>query len=40
MRVLLQRAKWGRVLVGGHPIAEIGPGAVLLVGITHSDTEE
>ncbi len=40
MRVLLQRAKWGRVLVGGHPIAEIGPGVVLLVGITHSDTEE
>ena len=40
MRVLLQRAKWGRVLVGGHPIAEIGPGVVLLVGVTHSDTEE
>ncbi len=40
MRVLLQRARWGRVLVGGHPIAEIGPGVVLLVGITHTDTEE
>ena len=40
MRVLLQRAKWGRVLVGGHPIAEIGPGVVLLVGVTHTDTDE
>ncbi len=39
MRVLLQRAKWGKVLVGGHPIAEIEAGVVLLVGITHSDTE-
>ncbi len=40
MRVLLQRVKWGRVLIGGHPIAEIGAGVVLLVGIAHTDTEE
>ncbi len=39
MRVLLQRAKWGKVTVAGQTIAEIGHGVVLLVGVTHSDTE-
>ncbi len=39
MRVLLQRAQWGKVVVEGHTIAEIGPGVVLLVGVTHADTE-
>ncbi len=39
MRVLVQRVAWGRVTVGGHPVAEIGPGLLLLVGVTHSDTE-
>ncbi len=39
MRVLLQRAKWGKVTVAGKTIAEIGHGVVLLVGVTHSDTE-
>ncbi len=39
MRVLLQRVKWGKVLMDGRPIAEIGVGVVLLVGITHNDTE-
>lgn len=39
MRVLLQRVAWARVVVGGHPIAEIGPGLLLLVGVTHGDSE-
>lgn len=40
MRVLLQRVCWARVTVAGHPIAEIGPGVVLFVGVTHGDGEE
>ncbi len=39
MRVLVQRVAWSRVSVGGHPVAEIGPGVLLLVGVTHTDTE-
>ncbi len=39
MRVLLQRVAWARVNVGGHTIAEIGPGVLLLVGVTHGDSE-
>ncbi len=39
MRVLLQRAKWGKVTVEGKTIAEIGQGVVLLVGVTHGDGE-
>ena len=40
MRVLLQRVCWARVSVAGHAIAEIGPGLLLFVGITHGDGEE
>ncbi len=40
MRVLLQRVCWARVSVAGHPIAEIGPGLLLFVGVTHGDGEE
>jgi len=40
MRVLLQRAKWGKVEIGGKVVGEIGLGVVLLVGVTHTDTEE
>ena len=40
MRVLLQRVAWARVRVAGHPIAQIGPGLLLLVGITHGDGAE
>ncbi len=40
MRVLVQRVTWSRVSVGGHPVAEIGPGLLLLVGVTHTDTEQ
>ena len=39
MRVLLQRAKWGKVTVEGKTIAEIRQGVVLLVGVTHGDGE-
>ena len=39
MRVLLQRVSWGKVTVDGETIAAIGRGVVLLVGITHRDTE-
>ncbi len=39
MRVLLQRVCWARVRVAGHPVAEIGPGLLLLVGVTHTDTQ-
>ena len=40
MRALLQRAARGEVRVGGRVIGRIGPGAVVLVGFTHSDGEE
>jgi D-tyrosyl-tRNA(Tyr) deacylase len=40
MRALLQRAVRGEVRVGGRVIGRIGPGAVVLVGFTHSDGEE
>lgn len=40
MRVVLQRVKRGRVTVAGRPLAEIGPGAVLLVGVGPEDGEE
>ncbi len=40
MRLILQRVKEGRVLVAGHPIAEIGKGLVILLGIGYGDTEE
>jgi len=36
----LQRVKSGRVLVVGEPIAEIGNGLVILLGIGHGDGEE
>jgi D-tyrosyl-tRNA(Tyr) deacylase len=40
MRVVLQRVKHGRVTVAGRTLAEIGPGAVLLVGVGPGDGEE
>lgn len=39
MKVVLQRVSSGRVSVEGAPIAQIGRGLVLLVGIAPSDTE-
>ncbi|ARF13053.1 D-aminoacyl-tRNA deacylase [Sporosarcina ureae] len=40
MRVLLQRAKDASVTVGGEITGSISTGYVLLVGITHEDTEQ
>lgn len=40
MRALIQRAAGGSVDVAGERIGEIGPGLVILLGITHSDTEK
>jgi D-aminoacyl-tRNA deacylase len=40
MRIVVQRAKSGRVLVEGKVVGEIGHGVVLLVGVTHDDTIE
>ena len=39
MKVVLQRVSSGRVSVEGAPIAQIGRGLVLLVGIAPTDTE-
>jgi D-tyrosyl-tRNA(Tyr) deacylase len=40
MRALLQRVSRARVTVDGQVIGEIGPGLLVLLGITHSDTAE
>lgn len=39
MRVLVQRAKRGSVRVDQKTVGDIGPGLVLLVGISQEDTE-
>jgi len=39
MRVLLQRVRQAAVEVAGETIARIGPGVLLLVGVTHTDGE-
>jgi len=39
MRVLLQRVQWGEVTINGNSVAKIGGGVLLLVGVTHTDTE-
>jgi D-tyrosyl-tRNA(Tyr) deacylase len=40
MRVVLQRVQSGRVSIDGKPIAETGPGMVILLGVAHEDSEE
>ncbi|MBH9967137.1 D-aminoacyl-tRNA deacylase [Rossellomorea oryzaecorticis] len=40
MKVVLQRSKEASVTVGGEVAGQIEKGFVLLVGITHGDTEE
>ena len=40
MKIILQRVQEGRVIVGGNPVAEIGQGLVILVGIGPEDGEE
>ena len=39
MRALVQRVSRASVSVDGRRMAEIGPGLLVLVGITHDDTE-
>ena len=41
MRIVVQRAKSGKVTVNGEVVGQLpSPGLVLLVGITHDDTPE
>jgi D-aminoacyl-tRNA deacylase len=40
MRVVLQRSKAAKVMVAGETIGQIEHGLVLLVGVTHGDTEK
>lgn len=40
MRVVVQRCKEARVTVEGRTAGEIGEGLMLLVGVTHEDTEK
>ncbi len=40
MRVVVQRVRQAQVSVDGKPVAAIGPGVVVLVGVTHTDTPE
>jgi D-tyrosyl-tRNA(Tyr) deacylase len=37
MRAILQRVQQGHVAVDGHIVGEIGPGYVILIGVTHGD---
>jgi D-tyrosyl-tRNA(Tyr) deacylase len=40
MRAVVQRVSRGSVSVGGEVVGAIGQGVVVLVGVTHDDTEE
>lgn len=39
MKVVLQRCSSGKVTVDGEVVGQIGAGLVLLVGVTHEDTD-
>ena len=39
MRAVVSRVAWARVVADGEVTGEIGPGLLVLVGITHDDTE-
>lgn len=39
MRAVVQRVKRASVSVGGEPVAWIGPGLLVLLGVTHDDDE-
>lgn len=40
MRALVQRVKWSRVTSEGSLLGEIGPGLLVFLGVTHSDTTD
>lgn len=40
MRALIQRVKQSSVEVKGEEVARVGAGLLILLGVTHSDTEE
>lgn len=40
MRIVVQRVRQAKVSVNGETVAAIGPGVVVLVGVTHNDTPE
>ena len=40
MRALVQRVSRAAVRVDGETVSEIGPGLLVLLGVTHEDTEE
>ena len=40
MRAVLQRVTRARVLVDGEEVGAIGPGLLVLLGVTHADTAE
>jgi D-tyrosyl-tRNA(Tyr) deacylase len=40
VRALVQRVSEASVEVAGEPVAAIGPGLLVLLGVTHSDTPE
>ena len=40
MRALVQRVRAASVTVEGHVVGEIGPGLLVLVGVTHGDGDE
>jgi D-tyrosyl-tRNA(Tyr) deacylase len=40
MRALVQRVSQASVEVGGKPVTAIGPGLLVLLGVTHDDTEQ
>jgi D-tyrosyl-tRNA(Tyr) deacylase len=40
VRAVVSRVAWARVVVDGEVTGEIGPGLLVLVGVTHGDTED
>lgn len=40
MRIVVQRCKRAKVAIAGETVGSIGPGLMLLVGVTHEDTEK
>jgi D-tyrosyl-tRNA(Tyr) deacylase len=39
VRAVVSRVAWARVVANGELTGEIGPGLLVLVGVTHADTE-